>query len=237
MDAKSLSWHLMGSLSRRPRTTVFHGSKIIHSGPARTAIGFQFVLPLIVLNQLGLTAISETEINRIATLLKQIIQQNDINVPVVNNPAKRMAGQFLNRWVTLFGAGSMAFVAERWKSQMNENAKAWAQVEKIPDLCFSTMGGLNNPGSLLSQMMTFFLDSPVDHPTNQMISEEARRMFMVEGFNTDRYLAPGDTELECLWSAILFGDFVSYYLAMAYEVDPTPVPGVEEMQDLLNHMD
>ena len=61
-------------------------------------------------------------------------EQIEVNVPVCKNPAKRMAGQFLNRWITLFGSGYMAGVAERWKSQINENAKAWAQVEEIDGL-------------------------------------------------------------------------------------------------------
>ena len=66
-----------------------------------------------------------------------------------------MAGQFLDRWITLFGSGYMAAVAERWKSQIHENAKAWAQVEKIPMVCHSTLDGMYNPESKLTQMMTF----------------------------------------------------------------------------------
>jgi glucose/mannose-6-phosphate isomerase len=145
-----------------------------------------------------------------------------------------MAGQFLNRWVTLFGSGFMQSVADRWKSQINENAKAWAQVENISDTCHSTLGGIINPESQLTQMMTLFLISPNDKPQDQARLDAARRIFLVEGFNTDFYRAKGSTLLENMWSAIQFGDFISYYLAIAYKVDPTPVPGVAEINSILN---
>ena len=43
--------------------------------------------------------------------------------PVVKNPAKRMAGQFVNRWVGVMAAGNLAPVARRWKGQISEIAK------------------------------------------------------------------------------------------------------------------
>ena len=55
----------------------------------------------------------------------------------------------------------------------------------------------------------------------------------LKGFNTDFCRSEGESLLENMWSAIQFGDFISYYLAMAYEMDPTPVPGVEEINSML----
>ena len=59
---------------------------------------------------------------------------------------------------------------------------------------------------------------------------------MVEGFNTDFYLVKGNTSLSCMWNAILYGDYISYYLALAYGVDPTPNPGVEEMEYFISQL-
>jgi glucose/mannose-6-phosphate isomerase len=46
---------------------------------------------------------------------------------------------------------------------------------------------------------------------------------MVEGMNTDAVDARGDSPLAHMWTLILFGDYMTYYLAMAYGVDPTPI--------------
>jgi hypothetical protein len=33
-----------------------------------------------------------------------------------------------------------------------------------------------------------------------------------------------------MWTMILFGDYVAYYLAMGYGVDPTPVEALEDFK-------
>jgi hypothetical protein len=33
-----------------------------------------------------------------------------------------------------------------------------------------------------------------------------------------------------MWTLILFGDYMAYYLAMGYGVDPTPVPVVADFK-------
>jgi glucose/mannose-6-phosphate isomerase len=33
-----------------------------------------------------------------------------------------------------------------------------------------------------------------------------------------------------MWTALHFGDYLAYYLAMAYSVDPTPVEALEKFK-------
>jgi glucose/mannose-6-phosphate isomerase len=53
---------------------------------------------------------------------------------------------------------------------------------------------------------------------------------MVEGINTDFILAQGGGRLADMWTALHYGDYTAYYLAMAYGLDPTPVPMLEELK-------
>jgi glucose/mannose-6-phosphate isomerase len=71
--------------------------------------------------------------------------------------------------------------------------------------------------------MTMFLCAPSDHPRNRKRSDLTRQAFMLEGLNTDSVDARGESQLAHMWTLILFGDYMAYYLAMAYGVDPTPV--------------
>jgi glucose/mannose-6-phosphate isomerase len=222
-----------GSLIGNAKTTNTPYLVFDFPGPSRAALGFEFVLPLAVLFKAGLIKSPKSEISSAAALLKKQQSALDINSPVVQNRAKRMAGQFFNRLVILFSSKKMHAVAMRWKSQIHENAKAWAQVETITETRHSTAGGIVNPESSLRQMMTFFLQSTFDEEFDQLGLDTVRRLFMVEGFNTDFCRSEGDSLLENMWSAIQFGDFISYYLAMAYEMDPTAVPGVEEINSML----
>jgi glucose/mannose-6-phosphate isomerase len=54
---------------------------------------------------------------------------------------------------------------------------------------------------------------------------------MLEGQNTDTITALGDSRLANMWTALHYGDYASYYLAMAYGLDPTPVPMLADLKD------
>jgi glucose/mannose-6-phosphate isomerase len=60
-----------------------------------------------------------------------------------------------------------------------------------------------------------------------------RQTFMIEGLNTDAYIAPGETSLAQMWTAIHFGDYMAYYLAIAYATDPTPVDALISLKAAL----
>ena len=58
--------------------------------------------------------------------------------------------------------------------------------------------------------------------------------FMVAGLCTDQIDFSADTKMAEMWKAVLFGDFVAYYLAMMYEIDPTPVEAIESLKAQLD---
>jgi glucose/mannose-6-phosphate isomerase len=141
-----------------------------------------------------------------------------------------MAGQFMGRWVSVFGSDALAPVARRWKSQISEIAKAWAQFESLPESDHNTLAGLYYPEELFPRTMMVFLQSASDHPRNRLRSELTRKAFMLQGLNTDSIQAQGETSLAHQWTALHLGDYISYYLAMAYGVDPTPVEAIENFK-------
>jgi glucose/mannose-6-phosphate isomerase len=81
--------------------------------------------------------------------------------------------------------------------------------------------------------MTIFLRAPSDHPRNRLRSDLTRKAFMLQGMNTDYVDARGDTPLAHMWTTILFGDYMAYYLAMGYEVDPTPIKALVDFKQAM----
>ncbi|PWH12494.1 MAG: hypothetical protein DDG60_12815 [Anaerolineae bacterium] len=155
-------------------------------------------------------------------------------IPAALNPAKRYAGQLVGRWVTIFGAGVLAPVARRWKTQINELAKAPASFESLPEADHNALAALVNPADVLqSRTLVMFLLAPSDHPRNRLRSEFTRQVFMLEGSNTDFYLAKGLSPLAHLCTALQFGDYLAYYLAIAYQTDPASSPVLEHFKETL----
>jgi len=204
-----------------------------HEGQPRAAVGFSFGLLLGLLVRLGLL---EEQNPGIDQAVEAMLKQQDslkADVPVNRNPAKRLAGQLVGRWVTVIGSGALAPVARRWKTQINEIAKCWSQFEILPEFDHNGILGTQNPAELLTNAMVLFLRAPSDHPRNRLRSDLTRQSLLVEGLNTDFIDAVGIDTLSHIWTCLHFGDYVAYYLAMAYGVDPTAIPAIEHLKTAL----
>jgi glucose/mannose-6-phosphate isomerase len=207
-----------------------------HRGQPRAAVGYSFGLLLSALSRLGLVPDPSSDLDAAVAAMRR--QQAGIlpEVPVTRNPAKRLAGQLMDRWVVVFGAGILAPVARRWKGQVSELAKAWAQFESLPEADHNTLAGSQNPEDVLAHTMALFLRCRSDHPRNALRIEITKRVLMLQGVGTDFVDVAGDTPLENLWTALHLGDYVAYYLAMCYEVDPTPIDIMQNLkQELASH--
>jgi glucose/mannose-6-phosphate isomerase len=164
----------------------------------------------------------------------QMVVQKAVPAPL--NPAKRIAGQLVGRWVILFGSEYLLPVARRWKTQLNEVALTSAQYEAIPDSDYNTLAGMESPPNLLKNLIVLFLRAEDLHPRNSVRLDLTREMYLQQGINTDFIDARGQSSLAHLWSLLLFGDYTAYYLAMAYGVDPSSAPAIDAFQAEMDHI-
>lgn len=207
--------------------------KFDHVGQPRTAIGWTVGLLLALFSRLGLIEDQNLAIEEAVTVLTEGIQMLGKGRPVSSNPAKRLAGQLLERNIVIFGAGGMEVLARRWKSEINELAKAWAAFEGIPEMNHNALAGLHHPESLYERTIAIFLCSAFDHERNRKRIEYSQRFFLQAGVGVDSVRARGEGKLAQMFSLLQFGDYVSYYLALAYGEDPTPVDILAELKGLL----
>ena len=220
-----------GELAKRAKENDIPVWTFDHAGQPRAAVGFSFGLLLAMFQRLGFIPDQREAIGDAIASMKKSQEHIKAEVPAATNPAKRYAGQLMGRWVTIMGSGLLSVVGRRFKGQINEIAKAGANFEFIPEANHNTLAGTLNPQEMLnSKTMTLFLRAPSDHPRNRLRSDLTRQAFMLEGLNTDVVDARGNTSLAHMWTLILFGDYMAYYLAMAYGVDPTPIQVLVEFK-------
>ena len=223
-----------GELAKRAKEDNIPVWTFDHAGQPRAAVGFSFGLLLAMFQRLGCIPDQKDSLKEALASMKRSQQHLRSDIPAVKNPAKRYAGQLMGRWVTIMGSGLLTAVARRWKTQINEIAKAGANFEFLPEADHNTLAGTMNPEEVLNpHTMTLFLRAPSDHPRNRLRSDLTRKAFMLEGMNTDYIDARGDTSLAHMWTLILFGDYMSYYLAMGYGVDPTPIRALVDFKQAM----
>lgn len=222
----------LGELSDKNKTTFW---KFVHDGQPRAAVGFSFGLLLALFVRLGLIPDQADLLAGAVAAMKRSQAHLTPDVPAAKNPAKRYAGQLMGRLPIVMASGRMAPVARRWKGQINEIAKTAGVFEFLPEADHNTLQGHMFPENTLNaHSMTLFLRAPSDHPRNQLRSDLTRKALMLEGMNTDYVDARGDTPLDHMWTTILFGDYMAYYLAIAYGIDPTPIPAMDAFKKAMS---
>jgi glucose/mannose-6-phosphate isomerase len=223
-----------GQLAEKARAHGYPVWQFEHDFQPRAAVGYSFGLLAGILSRLEIGVSLPDDVKSFAAGLKSHQANHLPEKPVVQNPAKRMAGQLIGRWITVWGAGILAPIARRWKGQFNEVSKAQASFEILPEGDHNTLQGVAQPEGQFGASMHIFLQAESLHPRNQLRVEFTRMGFMTEGHNADIVIARGEGRLAQMWNTLIFGDYVAYYLAMAYEVDPSPVPMLVELKEQLS---
>jgi glucose/mannose-6-phosphate isomerase len=130
------------------------------------------------------------------------------------------------------GAGLTSPIAYRWKSQVNENAKAPAFSGELPELDHNEIVGWESAAEL-GRFSAVFLDDADLHPRVRQRIELTRGLIAASGAPTFRVETIGETRTERLLSLVVLGDLVSLYLAVLRGVDPTPVPPIDRLKSAL----
>ena len=74
------------------------------------------------------------------------------------------------------------------------------------------------------------LSEKYDHPRVVLRHQLTADVLREQGCVTDTIRARGESRLANQFSLIQFGDYVSYYVAMAYEVDPSPIHNIDVLK-------
>ncbi len=184
-------------------------------GDSRLALGWLAMLTLAALVKTGCVADPSEAVVEAVNALRAQQQSLRADSPVMRNPAKRLAGQIMDRHAVLFVTDDLAPVGRYWASKINQFAKAWAQCLPLSE-ADQAQAGVLFPEALADKTLTLFLRSSRSAPE----SEVMRLHFLTSGFGTDFLTATGQSHLAQLLTLAHYGDYVAYYLAMCYGVDP-----------------
>jgi glucose/mannose-6-phosphate isomerase len=121
--------------------------------------------------------------------------------------------------------------AHLWKIKINENSKTPCFWNYIPELNHNEMVGFTNPQA---EFQFIFLQNEVETSRNIKRFKKLTQLFESRGLAVSNIVVPDfGNKLANLVAMTLIGDWTAYYLALAYEIDPTPVDMVEEFKLLM----
>jgi glucose/mannose-6-phosphate isomerase len=211
-----------GALGRQAESDGTPYLRYEQPGQPRAAIGFGLGL----IHELLVGAELVTDPDPYGPAVEALEGMLERNAPAIEtdaNPAKQLAWAMFGRIPIIFGAGPLAAVAHRWKTQMNENAKAWAMVEPMPEANHNAIEGTLNPRELSDALYVVEIREarePEHIAARYRVVEE---LLGERATNRSVYWADGGSALARTLDAVAMGDLVSVYLAILYQTDPTPV--------------
>lgn len=154
-------------------------------------------------------------------------------IPTERNYAKQLALIAAGKTPVFYAGTRMAPVAYKWKISWNENAKNVAFWSYLPEFSHNEfIGWTSHP--VEKPFAVFDLISDLEHP--RILKRFSLSDRMLSGRRPKSTIVPiqGKTLLEqLLWGSVL-ADFVSIYVGILNNVDPTQVDLIEKFKKSMN---
>jgi len=210
--------------------------KIDYLGEPRTALGYSLLIPLAILQTLNLIPPIDLEVLEAVNVLTSIGNGLKPLIPIHSNMAKGLAALLFGKLIVVYGGGILSGVARRWKTQFNENAKAWAFVEILPEAGHNAIAVLERPHDMGGTIHGVLLGAPNMDLRIRLRYEVIGELLGNAGVKYSMVNGVGSGALAQMLSVVLMGDYVSYYLALLNGRDPSPVPTLDYLKSRLQDL-
>jgi glucose/mannose-6-phosphate isomerase len=190
----------------------------------RTALGYLLSPLLVVLGRLGVCLSYESELKRAATLMRNrtgkwhaqagtIARALNLGLPVVYSTSRLLDA-----------------VADRWRGQLNENAKVLCHTNVLPELDHNEIVGIGGPGATCGRAVIIALTDRETHPRNRLRLEHTLSITRGGYLRAVTVESEGKGKLERILSLVMLGDLVSVELARLRGVNPMAIERIDRLK-------
>lgn len=198
--------------------------------PPRSALGYMMI-PVIVA-AVKMKLVGEQPIDEAISLLESCLAK--WGPEAADNPTKTLAAELHDALPIIYGLGTwQGYIANRWRCQINENAKHLAFTNSYPELNHNEiMGWVGAANQSVGKFAGVVLE---DGTESVRMTTRARvtEGLVASNVKFTHVRALGDSLLERMLSLAFFGDFTSYYLARLNNVDPVDIGSIDTLKEEL----
>jgi glucose/mannose-6-phosphate isomerase len=207
--------------------------KIPGGFPPRAALGYSFFPILVTLIRNGLIRGRRRDLQETAGLLKKNALPYS-ELASASNDALNIARELRGKLPVIYSTTEhLDSVNLRWRTQLAENAKVLAYGNVLPEMNHNELVGWNVLKSLMKEIVVVVLRDADEHPRVRVRLELTKKIAARYSSHIIEAKSVGESLLARMFSLIYLGDWVSYYLALLNEVDPTPVKVIDYLKSEL----
>jgi len=192
----------------------------------RNAVAYLFFPMLKILENAGIMADNSEDVKNLIDSLKK-------NQSSFDRIGYDIALKLFGKLPIIYASSNFYAVAYRWKCEINENTKIPAFCHKFPELNHNELNGYVNFHKINIPMHVVILQNEDDHRRIIKRMETTRKIVKEitnDGVKFTEITIRGDSILTKMFTTIYIGDLVSYYLAINYATDPSPVDVIEKFK-------
>lgn len=197
----------------------------------RAALGYSLGALLQLAERLGLASLEEEwiEVDEVLPeLAKRYAEESE-------NKALELANDLYGRIPLIYSSeGFLEAVNLRWRGQMEENAKTLAFGNFLPEQNHNEIMGWEREHPIHEMLAIVVLRDANDHPRVKRRFDVMQELLEGRGAVWREVRSQGTRPLTRMLSLLHLGDWVSYYLALQNEVNPTPVKLISELKETLS---
>lgn len=221
-----------GKLAEMGRADGFPVIVIPGGQPPRTALGYMMIPVIAVCEKLGLIPAQDYE----ATFanLDECAQSWGVSAAFEGNIAKQLGASLQGKVSVIYGLGPwQAIAGNRWKGQINENAKNMTFSNAFPELNHNEiLGWVQADKQGVAQWVGMLLEDGTESAKMRKRFEVTEQLVKsVCPFH--RVTIHGISLLSKMLNLTFLGDFVSLYLAALNGVDPENIDAINLLKSEL----
>jgi glucose/mannose-6-phosphate isomerase len=201
----------------------------------RVAIAYS-LFPLIwILKRNGILKNNiESDIEETYIVIKDFINNNKKSVVEENNLSKQIARKIFNTLPQIYGWGFFHPIAKRWRQQLNENSKVVSREDVVSESNHNDIVGWSlNPEASKNFSCILFRDKDSESLNMSTRLNFMKNLFEGSTANVIEVHPKGKSRLAKMMYIMCLGDFLSCYLAILRNINPTPVDIIIELKQRL----
>lgn len=230
-DAKSKGCKILcissgGQLSEIAAGEGYYVIKLPKGYQPRCALAFSFIPLLMLMYKLGFIGDKESDIRGLISRMSDKSMQYTTLDEETNTSisiAKHIDGKIP---VIYSSADILDVVNYRWRCQLNENSETLAFGNFLPEMNHNEIVGWKKNPEILRKFVTVYLKDREDNPRIMKRMDIMKEIIKPYRETELTIESEGNTKLERIFDLIYLGDWISYYLAILYNDDPSEIENI-----------
>lgn len=197
------------------------------SGQPRIGVGYMVMGLIGILAKLGKIPVAAPEPEKITKFLEVQSTMFDAISFVSTNLAKQMALKLKDKIPVIITADFLEGAAYAIRNPFHETAKQFALYFTVPELNHHLLEGLSFPEGLNRLLFFIFIKSNIYDSRNIRRMQLTMEVIQKNNVESEIISLQGYSALTQVFELIQWGAWVTFYLAMLHNIDPSEIPWVD----------